>query len=123
MIENPLDRFTDKQIADVCSKLAAGIVSAWRLSESESATLLGIDNLGKVFAEQHAVPDLVIERLSLLVGIDRAACSLLSDRERATLYLRKPNSSLDGLSAMTIMLQGSVDNLYAVRRFLEAKLV
>lgn len=86
--------------------------------------LLGIEtDIADLAAELDPLPADVIERLSLLLGIDRAACTLMPDRSRATAYLRRPNTELDGESVMTIMLRGSMQDLYTVRRNLEARLV
>ena len=123
MAENGLDSYSAEQIGTVCKKLATAIASTWKLSRNELQTLLGLErDLSDTANARGALPDPVVERLGLLIGIDRAVCSLMQDRDRATAYLRKPNSALDGESAMGIMLRGSIEDLYRIRLFLEVRL-
>ena len=123
MAKNALDRYTPEEIGAVCTKLATSVASTWKLSRTELQILLGLQNdLDDAADSRGALPDAVVERLGLLLGIDRAACTLFQDRDRATAYLRKANSALDGESAMTIMLRGSIEDLYRIIRFLLARL-
>jgi len=119
-----LKKYSDEEIAAVCRKIIAGLVQEWTLTESELRTLLGPGcspnelNTGAVKLSDNA-----IERIGLLVGIHAASYSLLPDRKRAASYLRKANSELDGDSALSIMLRGSIDDLETVWRYLESRLV
>ncbi len=123
MTKNRLGRYSDKKTAIVCAKLVRALFSEWKLSRDQFEILLGPDaDIELLLAEPNVVPDTVIERIGLLVEIDKAACSLLPVRNRATEYLFKPNPALNGESAMSIMLRGSVADLESIYRFLLAEL-
>jgi len=122
--DNPLHGYSPAKIASVCSELTHAFASEWQLTVDELRALLGPDvDLGALLDASIDVPDAVLYRLGLLVGIDRAACSLLPDRQRATAFLRKPNAALNGKSVLSIMLQGSIEDIESVHRFLNARLV
>lgn len=123
LVENPLGRYSEAKVASVCGELVGALASEWELTDDELSILLGPDaNVDALLAEPTSVPDTVIDRIGLLIGIDRAACTLLPIRDRATAFLRKPNTELNGKSAMSIMLRGSVEDIETVHRFLNAKL-
>ncbi len=118
-----LSCYSDKKIASVCAKLVRALFSEWKLSRDQFEILLGPDaDFESLISEPNVVPDTVIERIGLLVEIDKAACSLLPVRNRATDYLFKRNPALNGESAMSIMLRGSVADLELIYRFLLAEL-
>jgi len=66
------------------------------------------------------LPRDTLERISVLLGIYKAINILLPVRERAAAWIKKPNKAFGGESALDVMLKGRVDNLYAVRRYLDA---
>lgn len=123
-LANTLDRYLDEDVASVCGKLVDALASDWNLTHEELCVLLGPDaDVDALLTEPTLVPDTVVYRLGLLMGIDHAACVLLPIRKRATDYLRKPNAELGGKSAMSLMLRGSEKDLVEVHRFLSARLV
>ena len=56
----------------------------------------------------------------MLIGIREATHVLLPIAERANAWVKRPNSEFGGRSALDIMMMGRVENLYQVRRLLEA---
>ena len=63
-----------------------------------------------------------LERLSLLLGIHKALRLLFPDDATAVRWLKAANTDPDfgGQSPIERMRRGSVDDLYAVRRYLDA---
>ncbi len=67
-----------------------------------------------------ALPRDTLERISVLLGIYKALHILLPIPARADGWIRRPNTAFDGNSALDVLLRGRVDNLYQVRRHLDA---
>lgn len=63
-----------------------------------------------------------LERLSLVLGIYKALRLLFTDPETGRRWLTVPNTDrpFGGGSPLDRMLRGSIDDLYAVRRYLDA---
>ncbi|NPV22110.1 MbcA/ParS/Xre antitoxin family protein [Bradyrhizobium aeschynomenes] len=63
-----------------------------------------------------------LERVSLVLGIQKGLRTLFSDDASATRWFTNPNHDLPfgGLSPLQRALRGSIDDLYAVRRYLDA---
>ncbi|MGV3708882.1 MAG: MbcA/ParS/Xre antitoxin family protein [Gemmatimonas sp.] len=103
-----------------------GVAEHWSLSVSERTRLLGdiaestyhkwrSGRMGELSRDQ-------LERLSLLLGIYKALRLIFSDEETGTRWLRGANieSTFASRSPLERMLDGSIDDLYAVRRYLDA---
>ncbi|MBZ0149523.1 MAG: MbcA/ParS/Xre antitoxin family protein [Pseudorhodoplanes sp.] len=63
-----------------------------------------------------------LERISLVLGIHKGLKLLFADEASATRWFRSPNRDLPfgGRSPLDRALQGSIDDLYAVRRYIDA---
>ena len=63
-----------------------------------------------------------LERVSLVLGIQKGLKTLFADEASATRWFTSPNHDLPfgGLSPLQRALRGSIDDLYAVRRYLDA---
>jgi hypothetical protein len=63
-----------------------------------------------------------LERISLVLGIHEGLKLLFADEASAQRWLRSPNRDLPfgGQSPLERALKGSIDDLYAVRRYLDA---
>jgi hypothetical protein len=63
-----------------------------------------------------------LERVSLLLGIHKSLKLLFADEASAQRWLMSPNRDLPfgGQSPLERALKGSIDDLYAVRRYLDA---
>ncbi|HRO58928.1 MAG TPA: MbcA/ParS/Xre antitoxin family protein [Burkholderiaceae bacterium] len=102
------------------------LADAWSLSAAEQMTLLGVGRSTLYQWKQGRFAALdrhVLERLSYLFGIHAALQILLPVPERATQWLRKPNSAplFGGRSALDRMLGGQVADLFVVRQYLDAQ--
>ena len=103
-----------------------GLAEAWKLSNAEQQTLLGVGRTTLFHWKQGKVGPLdrhVLERLSYLFGIYAALQILLPVAERADDWVRKPNAAplFNGQSALDRMLGGQVADLYVVRQYLDAQ--
>jgi uncharacterized protein (DUF2384 family) len=63
-----------------------------------------------------------LERISLVLGIHKALTLLFAEDENGQTWLRQPNDEkvFGGKSPLDRMLVGSIDDLYRVRRYLDA---
>lgn len=63
-----------------------------------------------------------LERISLVLGIQKGLKLLFADEASATRWFTSPNRDLPfgGRSPLDRALQGSIDDLYAVRRYIDA---
>jgi uncharacterized protein (DUF2384 family) len=63
-----------------------------------------------------------LERISLVLGIHKGLKLLFADEANAARWLTSPNRDLPfgGRSPLERALQGSIDDLYAVRRYIDA---
>ena len=104
------------------------LAQVWNLSEDEQMKLLGVASPVTLRAWKggscSAVSSETIERISYLLGIFQAINILLPDQSRADQWMRAPNAGepFGGRSALDRMTDGSIDDLQAVRRHLEAQI-
>lgn len=63
-----------------------------------------------------------LERISLVLGIHKGLKLLFADEASAMRWLKSPNRDLPfgGRAPLDRALQGSIDDLYAVRRYIDA---
>jgi len=63
-----------------------------------------------------------LERISLVLGIHKALILLFAEEENGRTWLRQPNDERDfgGKSPLDRMMAGSIDDLFRVRRYLDA---
>jgi hypothetical protein len=127
-----MDRIDQLGAAERAEMGAAGfrtfmnIAEHWSLSVSDRTRLLGdiaestyhkwrAGKIGELSRDQ-------LERLSLLLGIYKALRLIFSDEVTGTRWLRGVNSESTFASRAPLdrMLDGSIDDLYAVRRYLDA---
>jgi hypothetical protein len=103
-----------------------GIAREWGLTVDEQRTLLGgpsnstyhnwkNGSVGTLSLDQ-------LERISLVLGIYKALRLLFADDATGVRWLKATNQDLPfrGRSPLGRMLRGSIDDLYAVRRYLDA---
>jgi hypothetical protein len=120
----PLESFAPAEVDSVALKAFFSLAGEWGLRREEQVLLLG-DPSERTFYRWRAgkvagLPKDTLERISVLLGIYKAINILLPVRERAASWMRKPNKAFGGASALDVMLQGRVDDLYHVRRYLDA---
>jgi uncharacterized protein (DUF2384 family) len=96
----------------------------WDLSAEEQVVLLGRPGRSTFYRWRSQAPAALsvdtLERISLLLGIYKALAILFPTAEHATGWLRRPNDAFGGRTALQVMLGGRMDDLYQVRRHLDA---
>jgi len=60
-------------------------------------------------------------RLSLLLGIHKGIRYLFTDRQDGYRWIKKPNATFGGESALDVLTQGSIFSLMRVRNYLDAE--
>lgn len=103
---------------------AVNLFRFWGLTDAEACTLLGgistatynrwkRGEIGRLNVDQKT-------RLSILMGIHKALRVLFTENERVYAWVKKPNKAFGGRSALAIMLQGQIMDLFDVRFYLDA---
>lgn len=101
-----------------------GIAEKWRLTTEEQIKLLGSPGRSTFFKwkkEGGVVPADTSERISHILGIWKCLIILFPIESRACDWIRRENDYFDGVSALDVMLQGGVVDLYKVRWYLDAQ--
>ncbi len=119
----PLDSFDQSEVRRVATRVFFNIAGEWGLSRSESLTLLGGPSERTFYrwrdGNVSALPRDTLERISVMLGIYKATHILLPVAERANEWLRRTNTDFGDKSALNVMLNGRVDDLYQIRRYLD----
>jgi len=120
----PLEAFDRAEVDRVALKAFFGLVQMWDLTRDQARILLGNPSERTFYrwrdGKVSGLSQDTLERISVLMGIYKAAHILLPVEERANAYIKRPNAAFGGESALDVMLKGRVDNLYQVRRHLDA---
>ena len=66
------------------------------------------------------VPRDLKARLSNLMGIHKALRITFTDAERGYAWVKRPNDTFDGASALDVMLAGELTDIMRVRRYLDS---
>ncbi len=124
--EPALPAVTPQQMAAAGLRAFQRIAQAWSLSVEQQLVLLGEPARTTYFAwrkdpEKAHVPRDTLERLSCLLGIYKSLQILLPEPAAADGWVHRPNTAalFGGGTALARMLRGNVDDLYAVRRYLD----
>lgn len=110
--------------AQAMQRAIINLFDRWKLTESEAAILLGGINprtfhrwkkgeYGRTGVDLNA-------RLSNLMGIHKALRLLFKDALRGYEWIRKPNTTFSGRSALEVMLNGEFTDVLRVRHYLDA---
>lgn len=120
----PLDGLDPRRVDAVALKAFFNLAAEWNLATEEQVTLLGRPSRRTLYrwkaGDVAGLPPDTLERISVLLGIYKALEILLPVPERARAWFRRANEAFGGRSALEVMLGGKVDDLYQVRRHLDA---
>ncbi|MBA2711830.1 MAG: DUF2384 domain-containing protein [Tatlockia sp.] len=111
----------------IALKAVINILDKWECSVEEMQILLGLKRSTlfkyKSFPENALISKDLTERLSYILNIHAALRILFSNPDSTYGWVRKPNSApfYNGKSAMDIMLQGRVVDLWAIASRLNAE--
>ena len=102
----------------------SNLANAWELSTEEQINLLGSPGRSTYFKWKKSggnVPNDTIERISHILAIYKALQILYTDEAAADGWIKKTNDYFDGRSALDVMLQGKVVDIYKVRQYIDAQ--
>jgi hypothetical protein len=115
-----------ERMSPAAVRLFMRLSDLWRLAVDQRCALLGDisrptyhnwqkGKIGTLSRDQ-------LERISLVLGIHKSLKLLFADEAGATRWLTSPNRDLPfgGQSPLDRALKGSIDDLYAVRRYIDA---
>jgi hypothetical protein len=115
-----------ERMSPAAVKLFMRLSNLWRLAVDQRRALLGDisrptyhnwqrGKVGTLSRDQ-------LERISLVLGIYKGLKLLFADEASATRWLTSPNRDLPfgGQSPLQRALKGSIDDLYTVRRYIDA---
>ncbi|OHZ00377.1 hypothetical protein BC440_19315 [Thalassospira sp. MIT1004] len=101
-------------------RAAFRLLKNWELSDAEVQVLLG-DNGIAFRNEQQSPSDDMLVRAHLLLGIHKQLRVLFVDKRRGYQWVKKPNQTFGGLSALEVMVQRGVEGIFHVKEYLEAE--
>lgn len=120
----PVTAYDRNRVDSVALKAFFNLASEWGLTPADQLTLLGQPSRRTFYrwraGEVAGLPADTLERISVLLGIYKAIAILLPIAERANAWVNRDNIAFGGRSALDVMRQGRVDDLYQVRRHLDA---
>jgi hypothetical protein len=112
----------------VALKAFFNISDKWQLNNQEQMRLLGLSSDSTFFKwkskpESAKLDQDKLERISYILGIFKDLQTLLSDPRAADSWVKSPNQApmFGGRSALEIMCQGRVADLYLVRQYLASQ--
>lgn len=119
-----LPLITDDEAAAL-ARTTVNLFRAWDLSDAEARVLLGdmaprtwarwkVGEIGRIDRDLRA-------RMAILMGIHKALRYLFTEPARGYAWIRKPNDSFAGQSALDIMLRGEITDLIDLRAYLDAQ--
>ncbi|HEV7434220.1 MAG TPA: MbcA/ParS/Xre antitoxin family protein [Pseudorhizobium sp.] len=100
--------FSDWQLADADARQILGGISASTWARWKNG------NVGRVNQD-------LATRISLLLGIHKGLRYLFIDNMQGYAWVKKPNLTFEGQSALDVMRQGSIFSLQRVRRYLDGE--
>ena len=100
------------------------ITELWSLKIDQQITLLGSPARSTIYKwkkEGGLLSADTEERISHLVSIYKSLQILVPDVKAADTWINRPNKYFGGRSALSVMLDGKLTDIYAVRTYLDAQ--
>ncbi len=105
-------------------KAALKLFRLWEINDEQASIILDLPRrtfarwkaggVGRIGRDGQA-------RLSNLMGIHKALRTIFRDPARAYAWIKAPNETFEGRSALAVMLGGEITDLMRVRRYLDAE--
>jgi len=122
---NPSAPIITDEEATALARATINLFRKWQLSDLEARTLLGgmaprtwarwkEGNIGRIDRDLRA-------RMAILMGTHKGLRYLFTDPTRGYAWIRKPNASFGGLSALDVMMRGEITDLIDIRSYLDAE--
>jgi hypothetical protein len=120
----PVSTFDRKRVDTVALKAFFNLAAEWQLTPADQLVLLGQPSRRTFYrwraGDVAGLPADTLERISVLLGTYKSLQILLPIKERANTWVKRANAAFGGRSALEVMRAGRVDDLYQVRRHLDA---
>lgn len=107
-------------------RVAVRTLDAWGFSAGEMARVLGISpaqfqRYRHAGLPEESVNEDLTTRVSLVLGIERALEILLAEESDIRNWMSRPSDApiFDGVTPRSIMINGELDDLWDVRRYLD----
>ncbi len=126
---NALDDIkTRKQLSPSGFRLFTGFCNCWAFNKNQRLALL--DDVHPQTYQKweregaNSLSRIQLERISLLLGIHKSLKILFVEHDSARRWFFSVNHDQPfvGISPSEFMIQGSISNLYGIRRYLEARI-
>lgn len=109
---------------EAMARAVVNLFSKWDITDAQASVLLG-GLSARTWARWKSgaigrVPRDLKSRLSNLMGIHKALRIIFSDTERAYSWVKRPNETFGGTSALDVMLGGELTDIMRVRRYLDS---
>lgn len=115
---------TDEEAAAL-ARATVNLFRDWKLTDAEATTLLGgmsartwarwkDGSIGRIDRDLRM-------RMAHLMGIHKGLRYLFKEPARGYEWVRKPNDTFDGRSALDLMLRGELSDLQDMRAYLDAE--
>lgn len=118
-----------KRVATAALEVFFNITGGWGLTDRQQRILLGEPAESTFFKWKSTktakqLDSATLERISYILGIHKALCTLLPTEQAAFEWVNKPNDAplFQGQTALSRMLAGRVADLYVVRQYLDKEL-
>ena len=119
-----LPAVTDEEAAAL-ARTTVNLFRAWQLSDIEARILLGDmaqrtwarwkeGRIGRIDRDLRA-------RMAILMGIHKGLRYLFTEPARGYAWIRKPNATFAGQSALGVMMRGEITDLIDLRAYLDAE--
>ena len=119
-----LPAITDEEAAAL-ARTTVNLFRAWQLSDIEARILLGDmaqrtwarwkeGGIGRIDRDLRA-------RMAILMGIHKGLRYLFTEPARGYAWIRKPNATFAGQSALGVMMRGEITDLIDLRAYLDAE--
>lgn len=120
---DPSPREAPANLNSVALKLFSGIMNEWSVRAKDARVLLGAPPETTYFkwlkAGDAKLGRDALERISHLQNIYKSLRIIFPTPEQANAWVNKPNEAFNGKSALEVMLQGSILDLYRVHAYLD----
>ncbi len=119
-----LPAITDEEAAAL-ARTAVNLFRAWQLSDIEARILLGDmaqrtwarwkeGGIGRIDRDLRA-------RMAIIMRIHKGLRYVFTEPARGYAWIRKPNSTFAGQSALDVMMRGEITDLIELRAYLDAE--
>ena len=106
------------------AQFVSGLLATWNLGTECAAVLLGLEDQERARRMLTGYEPLagrdVKDRIAHLYEVRMSLWSLFRDEAVENEWLREPNSLIAGMTPMDLLLEGSMENLLALREYVES---